>query len=125
VPGERRTIVPGWLDFTYAQNTHGAMGLFGNRSWLLVVLALIVVAVLSFMLRELIRELPLAQIGFGLVLGGALGNVIDRSLHHFVVDFIAPRWFYIFNGADSCITVGLVLITIASLRPTPRPNPAA
>jgi lipoprotein signal peptidase len=42
-----------------------------------------------------------------------------------VVDFIAPRWFYIFNGADSCITVGLVLITIASLRPAPRPNQTA
>lgn len=117
--------MPGWLDFTYAQNTHGAMGLFGDRSWLLVVLAVLVVGVLTYMLRDLIRESPLAQIGFGLVLGGAMGNVIDRTVHHFVVDFIAPRWFYIFNGADSCITVGLVLITIASFQaPAKKSAPA-
>jgi signal peptidase II len=117
--------VPGVLDFTYAQNTHGAMGLFGDRSWLLIVLAFVVVAGLTLMLRDLIRESPLAQIGFGLVLGGAFGNVIDRVLHHYVIDFIAPRWFYIFNGADACITVGLLLMAIASLRTPPARETAA
>ena len=77
-----------------------------------VVLALIVVAGLTFMLRDLIVESPVAQIGFGLVLGGAMGNIIDRVLHHYVIDFIAPRWFYIFNGADSCITAGLILLAL-------------
>ncbi len=100
------------------------MGLFGDRSWLLVVLALVVVAGLSLALRDLIRVSPLAQVGFGLVLGGAMGNVIDRVLHHFVIDFIAPRWFYIFNGADACITAGLALMAIASLR-APAPQASA
>jgi signal peptidase II len=93
------------------------MGLFGDRSWLLIVLALAVIAGLAYMLRDLIRESPTAQYGFGLVLGGAIGNVIDRVVHHYVIDFIQPRWFYIFNGADACITAGLILMAIASLRP--------
>ena len=51
--------------------------------------------------------------------------MIDRVLHHYVIDFIAPRWFYIFNGADACITVGLVLMAIASLRTPPARETAA
>jgi signal peptidase II len=115
-PGERRPLVPGWLDLAYAQNTHGAMGLFGERAWLLILMAIVVVAVIAWMLRDLIRDSRPAQIGFGLMLGGAAANVVDRSIHHYVVDFIEPRWFYIFNGADACVTVGLALLAYASLR---------
>jgi len=109
-------LIPGWLDLIYAQNTHGAMGFFGDRPWLLVAMAFVVVILLGAMLRELVRRSAPAQIGFGLVLGGALGNVFDRSVHHYVVDFIAPRWFYVFNGADACITIGLALIAVAAWR---------
>jgi signal peptidase II len=115
-PGERHALIPGWLDIEYAQNEHGAMGLFGDHSVVLVTLALVVVVVLAVMLRSLIRESALAQVGFGLMVGGAMGNVVDRIIHHYVVDFIAPRWFYVFNGADACITVGLCLMAFASLR---------
>jgi signal peptidase II len=107
---ERRTIVPHLLDLTYVQNTHGAMGLFGDRPALLVALAAAAFAALWFVLRSTLRRSALAQAGFGLVAGGALGNVIDRLVHGYVIDFISVPKFYIFNTADAFITIGVVLI---------------
>lgn len=119
-PFERRPVIPGVLDLTYVQNPYGAMGLFGDRPALLIGLALGVVVLLAYLLRETLRHSVPAQLGFGLVVGGAAGNVIDRFVHHFVVDFIAPRGFYIFNAGDAFITVGVVTIVFAGLRSAPR-----
>jgi len=119
-PFERRSIIPNWLTLTYVPNRHGAMGLFGDRPLLLILLALGVVVVLALLLRETLRSSTLAQAAFGLILGGAIGNVIDRYVHHFVVDFISVRNFYIFNGADACIAVGVVLLILSALRQTAR-----
>jgi len=119
-PFERHVLIPNVLDLTYRQNLHGAMGLFGDRPALLIALALAVIALLVYLLRETLQQSVVAQIGFGLVVGGAAGNIIDRFVHHFVVDFIAPRGFYIFNAGDAFITVGVGLIVFAGLRLAPR-----
>ena len=119
-PGERRTLIPGVLDLHFVQNTYGAMGLFGQRTVLLIALALAVIAVLGIMLRGVVGSSWLAQIGFGLMLGGALGNVIDRSLHQYVVDFIEPHGFYVFNVADACISLGLACVALGAWRAPPR-----
>jgi signal peptidase II len=116
VPDERRTLIPGLLDLHFVRNVHGAMGLFGNRPFLLVSFALVVVAVLAFLLRSIVRRSPLAQIGFGLMLGGAFGNIVDRSLHQYVVDFISPRGFFVFNLGDACISLGLGCVALAAWR---------
>ena len=118
-PFERRVIIPGTLDLTYVQNQYGAMGLFGDRPALLIGLAAAVIAFLAYMLRDTVRRSALAQIGFGLVVGGAIGNVVDRFIHHFVVDFIAPRGFYVFNVGDACISIGIALVVVAGFRPAP------
>jgi signal peptidase II len=116
VPGERYVIVPHLLAFVTVHNGRGAMGLFGDRAVLLVALALAVLFALALTLRELLRTSPLAQTGYGLVAGGALGNVIDRALHGYVVDFISVPYFWIFNVGDAFITVGLVLLAWPALR---------
>jgi signal peptidase II len=122
-PFERRVVVPGMLDVTYVQNPYGAMGLFGDRPVLLIVLAAAVIAVIAYVLRDTVGRSALAQIGFGLVVGGALGNIVDRFVHHFVVDFIAPRGFYVFNVGDACISIGIALIVAAGLRLAPSATP--
>jgi signal peptidase II len=96
------------------------MGLFGDRPMLLILLATAVVIVLAYLLRDALRRSALAQAGFGLILGGAIGNVVDRYVHHFVVDFIAVGSFYIFNAADACISAGVVLLVLSALRPAAR-----
>lgn len=108
--------MPGLLDFAFNPNQHGAMGLFGDRPALLIALALAVLALLGYLLRDVVRASPLAQVGFGLVAGGAIGNMWDRLIHGFVVDFIAPRAFYVFNIADACISVGMAFIIAAAMR---------
>jgi len=120
-PFDRRVVVPGLLDLTYVQNPHGALGLFGDRPALLIALAAAVVAVLAYLVRDIVRRSALGQIGFGLVVGGATGNIVDRFVHHFVVDFIAPRGFYVFNLGDAFISVGIALVVLTGLFPSARP----
>ncbi len=115
-PGERRVLIPHLLALTFVRNDHGAMGLFGNRPALLVALALVVIGLLAVLLHAALRVSPLTQIGFGLVAGGALGNVVDRVVHGYVIDYVAVPRFYVFNLADACISCGLLLVAAPALR---------
>ena len=58
------------------------------------------------------------RIAFGGIVGGAAGNIVDRLQHQYVVDFIDFKtiWPNVFNAADSCITVGVIVLILASLR---------
>ncbi len=128
LPGESRLVVPHLLWWTYVQNTHGAFGLFGNSPVMLIVLALIVLGVFAVAFRDQVvgrgyhgrvdRYTQLVRIAFGMILGGALGNIVDRFQHQWVVDFIdfKPIWGNVFNVADASITVGVALLVLASLR---------
>ena len=58
----------------------------------------------------------MAQIAFGMIVGGAVGNLVDRLTHGYVIDYISVRSFYIFNFADACISVGTGLLVIDALR---------
>lgn len=91
----------------------------GWQRWFFIVLALVVCGWLLTMLRTHQRELAL-PLAFSLVIGGAIGNVIDRVVHGAVVDFL---YFHIgrygwpaFNVADSAITVGVALMLLAQFR---------
>jgi|SRR3989344_9265201 len=76
-----------------------------------ILTALGVVLILAF--RS--NRSTLTQVGFGLIFGGALGNILDRARDGFVTDFFQVGTFPIFNVADSCITVGVVLLLLETL----------
>jgi signal peptidase II len=118
LPGESRIVIPHLLWWTYVQNTHGAFGLFGNSPALLIVLALAVLALFAFAFRDAAQRSILVRIAFGAIVGGAAGNIVDRLQQQFVVDFIDFKtiWPNVFNVADSCITIGVCLLIISSLR---------
>lgn len=122
LPGESRLVVPHLLWWTYVQNTHGAFGMFGNSSGLLIVLALLVLAIFTFAFRDAVKRSLLVRIAFGMIVGGAIGNIVDRVQHHWVVDFIDFRtiWPNVFNVADACITIGVALLILSQLRREPR-----
>jgi signal peptidase II len=118
LPGESRLVIPHLLWWTYVQNTHGAFGLFGSSPLLLIVLALVVLALFAVAFRDAAQRSLLVRIAFGAIVGGAAGNIADRLQQQFVVDFIDFKtiWPNVFNLADSCITIGVVLLILSSLR---------
>ncbi len=117
LPGESRFVVPHLLKWTYEQNEHGAFGLFGSNALWLIGMAIVVLVIFWMAFRDAARQSLLVRIAFGLIVGGAIGNIADRIHYHFVVDFIDfyRIWPNIFNVADSCITVGVALLILASL----------
>ena len=129
--GDSRDVLPIFA-FTYAENTGVSLNLFAAESetgrWLLVALTLAVaLTVLVWLLREhLLRDIA----GLALVLGGALGNILDRVRLGHVVDFADLHFgefrpFLIFNVADAAITIGILIILARSfLSREKRPNQA-
>ena len=116
LPNESRVAIPHVLWWTYVQNTHGAFGLFGDSAVLLIVMALVVLGVFWYAFRDAARHSLTVRIAFGAIVGGAIGNIVDRLHYHFVVDFIDLRWWPVFNIADSCVSLGVVALVLVSLR---------
>lgn len=112
-------IWPPILRFTFVQNTGVSFGLFGGGEarWMLTIFSVVVSAGLAWWATQSNRRLLITAIGF--VMGGALGNVIDRIRFGYVVDFIdfsgTGVFPWVFNIADSAITIGVVLLIIDSL----------
>ena len=85
----------------------------------LIVIALAVVAFVLFLAAKSEADRPLARFGFALIVGGAVGNLIDRMMHGHVIDYVlfhTPVWsFAVFNLADAFITVGAGLVILDEL----------
>ena len=109
----RQTLIPGVLALRGARNTGMAFGLLAGRPWLLIPLAAaVVIGLLIYLRRHALNRL--CQYCAGLLLGGALCNLLDRVFLGYVIDFIDPvflHWF-IFNLADAgiCLGAGLLMI---------------
>ena len=104
----------GLFQLRYVENTGAAFSSFSDNTQLLTVFTVIILAVcLLLLLTKKLKPLFL-NICLLLVISGGLGNVIDRIMYGYVVDFIEPLFvnFAVFNFADCCITVGAALIII-------------
>ena len=122
MPGESRIVVPHLLKWTYERNIHGAFGLFGSNSMLLIAMAVVVLVVFWLSFKDAALRSRVVCVAFGMIVGGAIGNIVDRIHYGFVVDFIDfyKIWPNIFNVADSCITIGVIFLLLASLGRTRR-----
>jgi len=117
---ETLPLWPGVFHFTFVTNTGAAFSLFQGGAWLRwlsLAVSIGLIALASFGPALSTFE----QLGYGFILGGAVGNGIDRFATGYVVDFLDFRLinFAVFNLADVFINVGIVCLLIASLRPTP------
>lgn len=111
------TFVPGVFDIVYVKNTGAAFSILENHTWILGAISVAFsVAIVIYMLKAKPAE-KLTVISAGLLLGGAIGNGIDRILRHYVVDFIELTLFSfpVFNLADVAITIGAALIVFWAL----------
>jgi signal peptidase II len=114
VPGQSVDVIDGFLRFSLSHNTGAAFGVLQNSAILYLVIALVVIVVSVGYYRYLPRNNTLLTVCLGMQLGGAVGNLVDRFQHVYVVDFIDVgisdlRWPW-FNVADSCIVVGIVVL---------------
>ncbi|MGB9596203.1 MAG: signal peptidase II [Candidatus Poribacteria bacterium] len=109
-------VIKGFLEFSYSENTGAAFGTFQGRNSIFIavgILAILFISYIYFNMRESIWN----KISFGLILGGALGNLIDRIAYGFVTDFVRVRitqsiWWPNFNIADASITVGAIMFIV-------------
>jgi signal peptidase II len=105
------------LDLT--RNTGAAFSLFRTGGSLFIGLAVVISAGILVMYRRVAQSALVIRLGLGMVLGGAVGNLIDRVRLGYVVDFIDLRWWPVFNVADSAIVVGVLLLMLASFWTVP------
>jgi signal peptidase II len=121
-PGQRLAVIPGFFDLTLLFNRGAAFSfLAGHDGWQRWFFVLIALAASLFILYLLLRQRHerLFSLALGLILGGAIGNVIDRLVYGQVVDFLLfyqRNWYFpAFNVADSAITVGAILLILDEL----------
>lgn len=104
----------GLFQFRYVENTGAAFSMFSDKTTLLTVATVIILAGCLILLLTKKIQSKFMNVCLLLVISGGLGNVIDRIVYGFVVDFIEPLFidFAVFNFADCCITVGAILMIV-------------
>jgi len=119
-PGGAIEIAGDWLRLIHGRNDGGLFGLFGGSA---AVLAIASLGVIGLIVAYHARSKPnvVLSIALGLLLGGAIGNLIDRLRFGYVIDFvdagIGTLRFYTFNVADSAISIAILLLILLALFP--------
>jgi len=104
-------IINNVLHMTYILNTGAAFGIFKGMNLLLIWISIIIIGAILYNYDKIPKD-TVPQIGFALIIGGAIGNLIDRIFLGHVIDFIDFRIWPAFNIADSAISIGAVLLII-------------
>jgi len=118
---ESREIVPGFLDLTRVHNTGAAFGMlngvdFPFKTVVLSLVAAVALGGVAWYAATVPLTDRLARLGIAGVLGGAIGNLIDRATSGYVLDFVDAYWkgwhFWAFNVADAAITIGVIFMIL-------------
>ena len=111
--GQALPFIPGILRITHVENTGAAFSMFSNMRWPLVIVSSVAVIVLMVVIL-LYRDGELGRLGASFMLGGAIGNLIDRAIVGSVTDMFEAEFidFAIFNVADIFVTVGCVIFVL-------------
>ena len=108
-------LIDGVLHFTYVENRGMAFGLLADHRWVFLVTSVAGIFLMSFYLFRYVKR-PLSRVALSLVIGGGIGNMIDRVRLGFVVDFIDfcafDFWVWVFNVADAAVCVGAALFVL-------------
>ena len=118
---QSREIIPGFLDLTRVHNTGAAFGMlnaaeFPFKTMVLSIVAAIALAGVAWYAATVPLTDRLARLGIAGVLGGAIGNLLDRARSGYVLDFVDAYWgdwhFWAFNVADAAITIGVIFMIL-------------
>lgn len=107
------SVIDNLLSFTYVENNGVAFGSFAGNRWIFVVLTTALIAAILIYMFKKKPQSKLFYASVALIVGGGIGNFIDRVLYGYVIDYISLSFFPpVCNFADYCITVGTVLLMI-------------
>lgn len=121
-PGQSSPVLKNIFYLTLVHNPGAAFGIFPNATLFFVAISIASVMIIGYKVWRSAnksnsqRLAPVLRLAFALILGGALGNLIDRLRFGFVVDFLDFRIWPVFNIADSAITIGTVVLILHILR---------
>ena len=125
-PGEGVSIVPGLFNLAFVRNTGAAWGMFGGFNGWLALLSVVILALIVVFRRSFLTGVLIHRIALGLMVGGIIGNLIDRLRLQYVVDFLDFHWkatyhFPAFNVADASICVGVLVYMLSTFILTSHP----
>lgn len=106
--GESAPLIPGVFNFTYIRNRGAAFGMLSEHRWIFMAMSVLLIAFLIIYLIKAKPQSKIVRLCLALIVGGGIGNMIDRVIYGFVIDFLDFELihFYIFNVADAAVTVG-------------------
>lgn len=116
---EEVKVLPGIIRFYRTENTGAAFSMLNDQPWILMVVTLIAMGAVAFLLIKFFKRHPLLTVSLSMILGGGIGNLIDRTLNGKVVDFIDFDFlffgffkFAVFNVADIFVTCGAACLAV-------------
>lgn len=118
VPGENIEIIKNIFSIIYTNNTGAAFSILLGKRIFLIVVAVLIIGVLLYYIKRNKIEKKIDIIALSFIIGGSLGNLIDRIIRGYVIDFISIKIgnynFPIFNVADALIVVGVILLLLGA-----------
>ena len=110
-------VIPGVLRFTYVENDGAAFGMLDDHRWVFLVLSTVMIIALIFYIVKYKPSSKWVMTSLILIVGGGIGNMIDRLLLGYVIDFIdfcafPQLWRWVFNIADSAVCVGTFMLSL-------------
>lgn len=113
-------IIEDIFSLTYVQNTGAAWSILSGNVNYLIIINVVLILLIIYFIKKNKKHNKYEELGYGLLLGGAFGNLLDRVIYGYVIDFldftIIDYHFPIFNIADSCIVIGIVILLLTSWR---------
>ena len=117
--GSQIKIIPNFFSLFYLKNTGAAFSILEDNTVILVIISVIIIVILDRYIKTEKNFTRLSEISLGLIMGGIFGNLIDRIIHHGVIDYLSFKFFSynfpVFNLADMAITIGVGLLLISMI----------
>ena len=110
--GQSLPLIKNIFHLTYIHNFGAGFGILQQKEWILIFISIIVIGAIFYYFDRIKDKELLLQVLVGLILGGTIGNLIDRVAYGFVVDFLDFRIWPVFNVADSFVTIGVIGLII-------------
>ena len=118
--GSSVTVIPNFFSIMNLKNTGAAFSILEDNTVLLVIISVIVIVLLDRSIKKISKFEVLEKISLGLIMGGIFGNLIDRIIHHGVIDYLSFKIFGysfpVFNLADMAIVIGVGLYLIEIIK---------